>query len=49
MRLEVFVQESLLVFVNGTVGVFVGMGLVYALIRLVAIVVARVVDGRDAP
>ncbi len=42
-------RESLLVFVNGTVGVFVGMAVVYALIRVVAAAVTRVVEGRKAP
>ncbi|MHB8766778.1 MAG: hypothetical protein ACYDA8_20915 [Deferrisomatales bacterium] len=39
-------KESLLVFVNGTVGVFVGMGLVYALIKIVAAAVARTFAGK---
>lgn len=39
-------REALLVFVNGAVGVFAGMALVYLSIRITAAAVKRWVEGK---
>lgn len=39
-------EQALLVFVNGVVGVFAGMGLVYLAVRLVSYAVGRLAAGK---
>lgn len=40
-------EQAFLVFVNGVVGVFAGMALVYASVRLISQVVGRLVADKE--
>lgn len=42
-------SEALLVFINGSLGVFAGMGLVYVAIRVTAVAVKHTVGERTKP